>query len=164
MYFIITIKSLLFLNHFIEIQNENMMKSGYSGTPLVKKLGIKPGFKILLVYQPEYYYNILEGLPEDVENIEYESSQIADFIHLFVKESKTLLHELPKLKNRMAINGMLWISWPKKSSKVPTEVDETVVRKSGLNTGLVDIKICAIDEIWSGLKFVYRVKDRQVGR
>ena len=136
------------------------MKSGYSGTSLVKKLGIKPGFKILPVYQPEYYYNILEGLPEDIENIEYESDQIADFIHLFVKDPKILLHELPKLKNRMAKNGMLWISWPKKSSKVPTKVYETLVRKSGLDSGLVDIKICAVDEIWSGLKFVYRVKDR----
>jgi len=136
------------------------MNSGYSGTPLVKKLGIKPGFKILPVYQPDYYFNLLEGLPEDVQSIEYESDQIADFIHLFVKDEKILLHELPKLKNRMAINGMLWISWPKKSSKVPTEVDETLVRKSGLNTGLVDIKICAVDDIWSGLKFVYRVKDR----
>jgi len=137
-----------------------MIKSGYSGTPLVKKLGIKPGFKILPVYQPEYYYNLLEGLPEDIENIEYESNQIADFIHLFVKDPKILLHELPKLKNRMAKNGMLWISWPKKSSKVPTNVNETHVRKSGLDAGLVDIKICAVDEIWSGLKFVYRVKDR----
>lgn len=136
------------------------MKSGYSGTPLVKKLGIKPGFKILPVYQPEYYYNILVGLPEDIENIEYGSNQIADFIHLFVKYPKILLHELPKLKNRMAKNGMLWISWPKKSSKVHTKVDETHVRKSGLDAGLVDIKICAVDEIWSGLKFVYRVKDR----
>lgn len=136
------------------------MKSGYSGTSLAKKLGIKPGFKILPVYQPEYYYNLLEGLPEDIENIEYECNQIADFIHLFVKDPKILLHELPKLKNRMAKNGMLWISWPKKSSKVPTKVDETLVRKSGLNAGLVDIKICAVDEIWSGLKFVYRVKDK----
>ena len=136
------------------------MKSGYSGTPLVKKLGIKAGFKILTVYQPEYYYNMLEGLPEDIENIEYRSEQIADFIHLFVNDPKILLNELPKLKNRMAKNGMFWISWPKKSSKVPTEVDEALVRKSGLEAGLVDIKICAVDEIWSGLKFVYRVKDR----
>lgn len=136
------------------------MKSGYSGTPLVKKLGIKPGFKILPVYQPEYYYNLLEGLPKDIENIEYESDQIADFIHLFVKDPKILLHELPKLKKRLDKNGMLWISWPKKSSKVPTDVDESMVRKSGLKVGLVDIKICAVDEIWSGLKFVYRIKDR----
>jgi len=67
---------------------------------------------------------------------------------------------LPKLKKRLDKNGMLWISWPKKSSNVSTQVDETLVRKLGLNTGLVDIKICAVDEIWSGLKFVYRVKDR----
>lgn len=86
------------------------MNSGYSGTPLVKKLGIKPGFKILPVHQPDYYFNLLEGLPEDVENIDYGSNQIADFIHLFVKNPKILLHELPKLKNRMAKNGMLWIS------------------------------------------------------
>ena len=136
------------------------MKSGYSGTPLVKKLGIKPGFKILPVHQPDYYFNLLEGLPEDVENIDYGSNQLADFIHLFVKEQKILLYELPKLKKKLTKNGMLWISWPKKSSKVPTEVDETLVRNSGLNAGLVDIKICAVDEIWSGLTFVYRVKDR----
>jgi len=136
------------------------MPSGYSGTPLTKKLGIKEGFKILPVNAPDYYFDLLEDLPEDLVVLEQKNKEKADFIHLFAKESKFLLQEFPRLKEHLEINGMIWVSWQKKASKVPTDVDENLVRSTGLKNGLVDIKICAVDEIWSGLKFVYRVKDR----
>lgn len=136
------------------------MTTGYSGTPLVKKLGIKSGFSMIAVNQPDYYYKILKDLPEDVHQLDIRSGKKADFIHLFVKEKKMLEKFFPKLKDKLVTNGMLWVSWPKKSSKVPTDVDESLVRKTGLDHGLVDTKICAVNEIWSGLKFVYRIKDR----
>lgn len=83
-----------------------------------------------------------------------------DFIHVFTQNLKNFENEFLRCKKYLKKDGMLWISWPKKSSKVPTDLDENVIREFGLKNGLVDVKVCAIDEIWSGLKFVYRVKDR----
>ena len=134
------------------------MAEGYSGTPLAKKLGIREGFKMLIVNIPDHYYQLFEDLPENVSEVKYGK---ADFIHFFTKESKELKTKFPQLKKRMEMNSMIWVSWPKKASKVPTTVDEALVRKTGLDIGLVDIKICAVDETWSGLKFVYRLKDRK---
>jgi len=133
------------------------MATGCSGTPLAKKLGIKEGFKILIINKPGNYYNLFKDLPDHISEVRQGK---ADFIHFFTKDSKELMTIFPRLKKRMEINSMIWISWPKKASKVPTTVDETLVRKTGLAIGLVDIKICAVDETWSGLKFVYRIKDR----
>ena len=135
------------------------MPAGYSGTPLAKKLGIKPGFRILLEDEPEYYFNLFDDLPE-ITLIEDDSSEEIDFIHFFVKEVAVLEARFDVLKGRLQKNGMMWISWPKKASKVPTTVDDAIVRTTGLKKGLVDVKVCAVDEVWSGLKFVYRVKDR----
>ncbi|HNP06444.1 MAG TPA: hypothetical protein PKN99_02405 [Cyclobacteriaceae bacterium] len=84
----------------------------------------------------------------------------ADFIHLFVKEKKRFGREFLKLKTELKKDGMLWVSWPKKSSKVASDLDENIIRDYGLANGLVDVKVCAVDEVWSGLKFMYRVKDR----
>ena len=84
----------------------------------------------------------------------------ADLIHFFTKDHLELLKIFPKLKSQMDAESMIWVSWPKKASKVATTVDETLVRKTGLEKGLVDVKICAVDEVWSGLKFVFRLKDR----
>ena len=136
------------------------MPAGYSGTPLAKKLGIKPGFKLLLVNPPDYYYSLFDDMPPEVEEVD-DRTQDVNFIHYFVKERSQLENDFGKLKSRMDINGMIWISWPKKASKVPTDVDDSVVRKTGLDNGLVDIKVCAVDQIWSGLKFVYRKEDRK---
>ena len=133
------------------------MAEGYSGTSLAKKLGIKEGFKMLLVNEPDYYYTLFEDLPDNISEVR---DGKVDFIHLFTKDNNELETKFPQLKKRMKINSMIWISWPKKTSKVPTTVDESLVRKTGLGIGLVDIKICAVDETWSGLKFVYRLKDR----
>ncbi|UII34917.1 DUF3052 domain-containing protein [Fulvivirga ulvae] len=131
--------------------------AGYSQTPLVKKLGLKEGYKLVLINQPDYYFNLLDDLP-DVQLAD--ENEQADFLHFFTKDIEELKGRLPVLKSRMKKNGTLWISWPKKASKVPTTVDESLVRAIGLDTGLVDVKICAVDEVWSGLKFMYRIKDR----
>ena len=135
------------------------MPVGYSGTPLAKKLGIKPGFKILLENEPDYYFDLFDDLPE-ITRVKDDSSQDIDFIHFFVQEVEVLAAKFDILKDRLQKNGMMWVSWPKKVSKVSTTVDDSMVRRTGLQKGLVDVKVCAVDEVWSGLKFVYRVKGR----
>ncbi|HWI93755.1 MAG TPA: DUF3052 family protein [Flavisolibacter sp.] len=134
------------------------MASDYSGTPLAKKLGIKEGFKIALFNQPDYYFKLFIDLP-DVKIVSGKST--VDFIHYFVKEEKQLLKEISKLINQIEQNGMIWISWPKKSSKVETDITEDVIRNIALENGLVDIKVCAVDETWSGLKLVIPLKERK---
>lgn len=132
--------------------------AGYSGTPLVKKLGIKPGFNIAFVNAPSGYANELE-LPADV-TINSRSGKRLDFAQLFVKSEKELKAKFSEYAKRLNASGMLWVSWPKKSSGVATDVSEGTVRAIGLAAGLVDVKICAVDEVWSGLKFVFRLRDR----
>ena len=133
--------------------------AGYSGTPLVKKLGIKPAFRIIVIKAPSDYWELLGPLPEDVQLRTRLAGQF-DFIHLFTVSEKDLKTRLTKLKKALVANGMLWISWPKKSAGKKTDLDGNVVRSLGLKAGLVDVKVCAVDEIWSGLKFVVRVRDR----
>ena len=135
------------------------MTAGYSATPLLKKLGIKPGFTIWFVNAPENYADLLGPLPDGVQ-IKTEAGTDYDFIHFFTKTQDDLAAQLPLLKTSLAKSGMLWLSWPKKAAKVPTDLDGNIVREMGLAQGLVDVKIAAIDSIWSGLKFVYRTKDR----
>ncbi len=132
--------------------------AGYSGTPLVKKLGIKPGFNIALVNAPSGYANELD-LPPEV-TINSRSGKPLDFAQLFVKSEKELKEKFSEYAKRLHAAGMLWVSWPKKSSGVTTDLSENIVRDIGLAAGLVDIKICAVDEVWSGLKFVFRLQDR----
>jgi hypothetical protein len=132
--------------------------AGYSGTPLVKKLGIKPGFNIALLNAPMGYANELD-LPAGV-SINSRSGKLLDFAQLFVKNEKELKTKFSKYAKRLNASGMLWVSWPKKSSGVPSDLSENVVREIGLAAGLVDVKVCAVSEVWSGLKFVYRLKDR----
>jgi hypothetical protein len=132
--------------------------AGYSGTPLVKKLGIKPGFNIAFISAPSGYANELD-LPPDV-TINSRSGKPLDFAQLFVKSEKELKEKFSEYAKRLHAAGMLWVSWPKKSSGVTTDLSENIVRDIGLAAGLVDIKICAVDEVWSGLKFVFRLQDR----
>ncbi|KYG83207.1 hypothetical protein AWW67_07255 [Roseivirga seohaensis] len=134
--------------------------SGYSGTPLAKKLGIKEDFKVMLINPPDYYNGLFESLPANIEFIEDQSEVQVDFIHFFTKSEEELSNRILALKLRLKPSGMLWISWPKKASKVFTDINDSVVRRIGLESGLVDVKVCAVDEIWSGLKFVFRLKDR----
>jgi uncharacterized protein YvpB len=136
-----------------------MQTAGYSGTPLAKKLGIKEGFKIALYNQPEHYFKFFIDFPADVKIINNKTK--VDFIHYFTKEEKQLSKDISKLKNQIEQNGMIWISWPKKSSKVETDITEDVIRNIALKNSLVDIKVCAVDETWSGLKLVIPVKNRK---
>ncbi|GGI55768.1 DUF3052 domain-containing protein [Winogradskyella haliclonae] len=136
-----------------------MKTSGYSGTPLAKKLGIKNGFKIKIVNEPEGYFELFLDLPEDLKKIADIKTK-KDFIHFFTKNASQLDNAIKELKQEMEQNGMLWISWPKKASKVETDLNGNIVREIGLKNGLVDIKVCAINDVWSGLKFVIPVKDR----
>lgn len=137
-----------------------MLQAGYSKKTLVQKLGIKPGHRIALVNPPENYIpHLLTPLPPDVELTALETGAL-DVVQFFATSKDRLESEFPLLKQAIAQHGMLWVCWPKQTSKVPTDLDGNVAREIGLKFGLVDIKICAIDQVWSGLKFVYRVKDR----
>ena len=133
--------------------------AGYSGTQLAKKLGIKEGFKIRLINEPEYYYELFSDLPAEL-SILGKGKDKKNFIHFFTKDFEELNKVLPTLKNELVPDGMIWVSWPKKSSKVVSDVSENQVRDLALQSGLVDIKVCAVDEVWSGLKLVIPVKDR----
>src|SRR5215218_7758666 len=133
--------------------------AGYSGTPLAKKLGIKEGSRIALVNAPKDFESELGELPDSVQFIN-PPAQSLDIILFFVLTERALVRGFAKLAARLTPNGMLWIAWPKKSSGVTTDLSEQRVQQIGLNAGLVDVKVCAIDETWSGLKFVYRLKDR----
>jgi hypothetical protein len=132
---------------------------GYSGTPLAKKLGIKNGFHISLINAPEYYLRLFTDLPA---NLYFENEEVKDIdlIHFFTKSRDDYETLLPVLKSRIKPNGIIWVSWPKKASKIPTYITEDIIRNFALQTGLVDIKVCAVDDIWSGLKLVIPVKDR----
>jgi hypothetical protein len=133
--------------------------AGYSGTPLAKKLGIKEGSRIALVNAPADFESELGELPDNVQFIKRAAKSL-DIILFFVLTEQTLLRDFAKLAARLTPNGMLWIAWPKKSSGVATDLLFERVQRIGLDAGLVDVKICAVDETWSGLKFVYRLKDR----
>jgi hypothetical protein len=134
--------------------------AGYSGTPLPKKLGIKPGFKIALRDVPPEVRSALKTALSECEDSGSAKAPL-DFILLPSKSQSDLKKKFSYWAKRLAPAGMLWASWPKKTSGIPTDLDENKVRDIGLAAGLVDIKVCAIDEVWSGLKFVIRVKDRQ---
>ena len=133
--------------------------AGDSGTPLPKKLGIKEGSRIALINAPKNFESELGELPANVEFLKRPTKSL-DIILLFVLTERALARDFAKLAARLTANGMIWIAWPKKSSGVATDLTEQRVQRIGLDAGLVDVKVCAIDEIWSGLKFVYRLKDR----
>lgn len=136
------------------------MSSGYSSTPLAKKLGIKPGFQVRAVNSPKDYKTFFESWPENVELVASTDDQI-DFIHIFASTQTDLQIHLEQAKPHLKMDGTLWVSWPKKSSTLPSEIDKFNVMRAGLAIGLVDVKVAAIDDDWSGHKFVYRVKDRR---
>jgi hypothetical protein len=133
--------------------------AGYSGTPLAKKLGIKPATKLFTVAAPGHYDELLAPLPEDVKRVR--KIDDADVAHLFVTARARLDKELRAAVPKMKQDAAIWISWPKKSSKVETDITEDTIREVALPLGLVDIKVCAVDEIWSGLKLVIRKQLRK---
>jgi hypothetical protein len=144
-------------------KKETTQIAGYSGTPLAKKLGIKKGYKIRIVNQPSYYFELFTEMPENI-TILTDKKIKKNLIHYFTKSAKDLHKDIVSIRNEIEPDGMIWISWPKKSSKVTTDITEDIIRDLALTNGLVDIKVCAVDEIWSGLKLVIPVKDRKASR
>jgi hypothetical protein len=132
---------------------------GYSGTPLPKKLGIKDGLGVCLLNAPSDVKAELKVPLAACSNVRDEKT-LLDFAMLFTKSKAELAKEFKRISKQLAPAGMLWVSWPKKSSGVVTDLDENTIRDIGLAAGLVDVKVCAVTDIWSGLKFVRRLKDR----
>jgi hypothetical protein len=131
--------------------------AGYSGTPLPKKLGIKENFRVALLDLPA---EVKAALKEALADCQVAKDAPTDFAMIFVKSASELKKQFPGVAKLLAPTGMLWVSWPKKASGVASDLDENEVRRIRLEAGLVDVKVCAVNEIWSGLKFVIRVKDR----
>lgn len=136
------------------------MTTGYSGTPLAKKLGIKAGMTIVAVDAPNNYLELLEPLPNGVE-LNFERSGLhVDVIHVFTNTRDGLFHAVAQARSQIEQNGSIWVSWYKKAAKLPTEISEDTIREAALPLGLVDVKVCAVDEKWSALKLVIRKENR----
>lgn len=135
--------------------------AGYSGTPLINKLGIKAGQRIMILHSPEGYPKTLGPLPDVKLLRRLPEGRSLDFIHYFTKRHQELEKDFQRLASALNWDGSLWISWPKGAAKVATDLNENIVREIGLNHGLVDVKVAAIDEVWSGLKFVRRLQNRK---
>jgi hypothetical protein len=129
--------------------------AGYSGTPLAKKLGIKEGARVVTVDAPKGYRTLLEPLPAAVQ-FSTKVDKTTDIVHVFSTKKLELASALASYRKKLAASAAVWVSWPKKSAKVPTDITEDVVRELALPLGFVDIKVCAVDEVWSGLKLVVR--------
>lgn len=136
------------------------MPSGYSGTPLPKKLGIKAGGALTLLNAPEEMSAWLEPLPEAV-TVRHDLRAPADVVVAFFDRERAFVRRLPAMLRAIFPDGGLWVAWPKKASNVPTDITEDTVRARGLEAGVVDNKVCAISEVWSGLRLVHRVENRR---
>ena len=133
--------------------------AGYSGTPLAKKLGIKDGARVFLANPPDDYARLVAPLPAGVRMVTSVDEQ-TDLIHIFVTRRRDLDTAVKRALRQMRTDAVVWVSWPKKSSGVATDVTEDTIREAALPLGLVDIKVCAVDEVWSGLKVVIRKERR----
>jgi len=134
--------------------------AGASGDkPLSQKLGLKPGFRIFADGAPAEYRKIVGELPDGTRLLARPQAPL-DMVHVFATEAKGLAARLRRFRDAIAPDGMIWVSWPKKASGIATDLSDIVVRDTALPLGLVDIKVCAIDDVWSGLKFVVRAKNR----
>lgn len=129
-------------------------------TPLAKKLGIQPDSSILVLNSPKFYTNFFHDFPSNVIIHEHIDDVEIGFIHLFVQTQEELDYFFPAAKKLLLKNGMLWMSWPKKAGSLSSEIDQSHIRKAGLSGGLVDVKVASINQDWSGIKFMYRIKDR----
>jgi len=137
--------------------------AGYSGTPLVKKLGMRPGETVCVINAPAHYAQLLGKLPEGAVFSQDISPGVA-FVHLFVAKRSTLKTQLKRLRSKLADAGILWVSWPKKAARIPTDVTEDLIRTEALPLGFVDVKVCAVDETWLGLKLMIRRTERSKKR
>ena len=133
---------------------------GYSGTPLFKKLGIKAGFRVKTRNAPPNYETLIQPIPDDVELSTRHRNEV-DLWHLFTNSKTELAKQLKICQRQIKQDGMIWVSWPKQASGVPSTITEDTIRKIALPMGLVDIKVCAVDETWSGLKLVIRKELRK---
>lgn len=131
------------------------MTAGYSGTPLAKKLGIIEGTRVLLRHAPKEYQRWIGPTPKDVK-IDHRLASDTSLVHLFATRKARLLKELKSLRTSLKPDATLWVSWPKKASNVPTDITENTIRELALPLGFVDVKVCAVSEVWSGLKLVVR--------
>jgi hypothetical protein len=138
-----------------------MKMAGYSQTPLAKKLGIKEEMVISILQAPHNYFKLFTDFPHKVEITE-EVNRKKDLVHLFVFQQEELIRWLPLVKNQIVSNGIIWVSWPKKASCFATDLNEDVIRKVALENNLVDVKVCAVDDFWSGLKLVIPVALRKL--
>ena len=136
-----------------------MANAGYSGTSLIIKLGIKPYMKVLLINEPKDYYELLEM---NISKLICRKNELPDIVHLFVKSNKEFVGEMKKLITVIRKNSkiIIWVSWYKKAAKIQTDVTEDVIRGYALKHNLVDVKVCAVSEIWSGLKLVVPLAKR----
>lgn len=128
--------------------------------PLGKKLGLKEGMKIRLAHAPGHYFDLFTDMPQRLEWIKDKKTK-KNLIHYFTTEVSDLLKNMSTLKEEIETDGIIWISWPKKSAKIQTNITENDIRDIALKNGLVDIKVCAVDDVWSALKLVIRVKERK---
>jgi len=134
--------------------------AGYSGTPLAQKLGVKPGLTVVTIDAPKNYRRLLGTIPEGV-TFSDRLRPDSNFIHVFTRKRSELEKTLSVLREKIVDTGTVWVSWPKKSARVPTDVTEDVIRDVALPLGFVDVKVCAIDETWSGLKLMVRRENRK---
>jgi hypothetical protein len=134
--------------------------AGYSGTPLARKLGLDRGREAVVLQAPRPYPQIVSPFPPGVK-LSHRLHPGSEFVHFFTRSRAELTRRFPGLASALADAGTLWISWPKKSSDLAGDLDENIVREIGLGTGLVDVKVCAVDDDWSGLKFVRRLVNRE---
>jgi hypothetical protein len=128
---------------------------GYSGTPLWKKLGLAPGLRLCVIGAPADYDALIAGAPAPIERAARPGAGVG-LVHLFVEQRADLARQLPRLREQLVSDAVLWVSWPKKASKRPTDITEDVIRELALPIGWVDVKVCAVDAVWSGLKLVVR--------
>ncbi len=143
----------------VGLYNLGMADIGYSGTPLARKLGLNAPLKLLTINAPKEYKSWLGELPREVKLVTKTKPPI-EAVHLFTTDSAFLDAQLSRLRNELKQDGFVWVSWPKKSSKVPTDITEDTIREIALPLGFVDIKVCAVSEVWSGLKLVIRKSER----
>jgi hypothetical protein len=148
---------LLVGQHYLT-ENKIAMQSGYSGTALIKKLGIKESHKVKLMNAPEAYFEWLEN---DISQQLCKKNEMPDFVHLFAKDVKTFEKGLQKILTQIKPDTVIWVSWYKKSAGIPTDLNENIIRNYALQNNLVDIKVCAVNEEWSGLKLVVPVAKRK---
>lgn len=149
---------------------EAQKPTGYSGTPLAKKLGFRPNGMVVTRFRPRYYLELFSEAPDGIILMELPLyliwkgengiKPVPDIIHLFTNCRDELFEELSRLRNLIKPNGAIWVSWYKKAAKLPTEITEDTVREAAFPLGLVDVKVCAVDECWSGLKLVIRKENR----